>query len=204
MPTRFHFISYGIVCFVRVADARHDLVSSLFPCRFRTCIRFPQRCASSTLRQMPRKDTKAPAAAGAFAFWPESMISLHSDGFGRLRRCRGSRSILLRVRLADIDAALEKGAIFNADASRGHIAGQRALGPDIHAIARGDVAAHLAQDHDLAGSDAGRHLAVAPYGNAVSGQVDTAVDLAVDIKGLGPGDFTFDHQALADGGLFAG
>ena len=78
-----------------------------------------------------------------------------------------------------------------------------AFGADVHAVSGRNIAANLAQNHNLARRDAGRHLAVAADGNAVAGKIDAAFDLAVDIQRLCAADFAFDKQALADSGLFA-
>ena len=66
-----------------------------------------------------------------------------------------------------------------------------------------DIALDLAEDHDFAGADAGRDLAVLAHGDAVAGQVDAALDLAVDIQRFGAGNLALDEEAFADGGLFA-
>src|SRR6185503_7586233 len=55
-----------------------------------------------------------------------------------------------------------------------------------------------------AGRDVGGHLSIAAHCDTVAGQVDGALDLAVDIERLGPGDFSLDYEAFANGGLFAG
>src|SRR5664280_2766615 len=52
--------------------------------------------------------------------------------------------------LADIDAALEVSAIFNADALGDDVAGERAFAAEVHAVAGGHVAADFAQHHNLA------------------------------------------------------
>jgi len=110
----------------------------------------------------------------------------------------------LAFRFANVDAALEEGAIFNADAGRGYVAGQGAFSANIDPVGGGDIPANLAQDHNLTGRDAGGHLAVAAHGDAVAGQIDAALDLAVDKQRFGAGDFPFDKQSFADGGLVAG
>src|SRR4051812_16877241 len=121
----------------------------------------------------------------------KDLFALPDSGRRRRRCCRcGSR---LLVRFADIDSALEERAVFDADASRGHIAGQGAFGADVHAIAGGDVAPHLAKDHHFARGDAGGHLAVAAHGHAISVQVDAALDFAVDEQRFRAGDFTLDR-----------
>jgi len=128
-----------------------------------------------------------------------------TDGLDRLgcflhnRNRRG-----LAFGLLDVDAALEESAILDADARGRDIAGQSALGANVHAIRGRDIAAHLAQDHNLAGGDAGGDLAVSAYGYAVTGQIDAALDLAVDKQRLGAGDLALDDQTLPDGGLIAG
>jgi len=104
---------------------------------------------------------------------------------------------------ADVDAALEECTVFNADACRGDVAGEGAFAADIDAVGGGDVAADLAEDDDFAGDDVGGDLSVAADGDAVSGQVDGALDLAVNEKGFSAGDFALDDEALADGGLIA-
>ncbi len=131
---------------------------------------------------------------------------LDLDRLGRIRRClnRGGRCCRrLGFRLLDVDAAFEEGAVFDADARRGHITGQSALGTDVHPVTGGDVAAHLAQNDDLTGTDAGRDLAIAAHGHAIAGQIDAAFDLAIDKERFSAGDLSLDEQALADGGLVA-
>jgi hypothetical protein len=61
--------------------------------------------------------------------------------FDRLRRCGSLRVFDVRLRLfaffawlADVDAALEVGAVFDADALRDYVAGQRTFVADVHAV----------------------------------------------------------------------
>ena len=103
--------------------------------------------------------------------------------------------------LADVDAALEEGAVFDGDAGSDDVAGEGAFGADVDAVGGLAVAADFAEDDDLAGHDVGGYLAVAADGDAVAGEVDGAFDFAVDVEGLGAGDFALDDEALADGGL---
>ena len=77
----------------------------------------------------------------------------------------------LRIGLADVDTALEERAIFNADASCGHIAGEGAFRTDVHAVSGIDVALELAENDDLAGADAGRDIAVLAHGDAIAGDL---------------------------------
>jgi hypothetical protein len=106
--------------------------------------------------------------------------------------------------LANVDAALEESAILDADAGAGHVAGESAVGADIHAIRSRNIAADLAQDDDFARGDAGDHLAVAAHRDAVSGKADAALDFAIDKQRLRAGDVALEDQALADSGLLAG
>src|SRR6478609_3851826 len=56
---------------------------------------------------------------------------------------------LLRLSaLANVDAALEESAIFNRDARRNHIPGQRTIAADVHAITRGQTPAHFSKHHN--------------------------------------------------------
>src|SRR5271154_7102675 len=67
---------------------------------------------------------------------------------GRLRVIVGDPSnhaIFSLPRFADVNAALEEGAIANADALCGHIPGQRTFTADVHTVARIDITAHLAK-----------------------------------------------------------
>src|ERR1700756_3018662 len=101
------------------------------------------------------RNTKAPkriSRYGAFVW----MRRLDRNRF----RCL-ARLVVRAAWLADVDAALEEGAIFDRDALRDHVAGQRAFAPDVDAVAGIDIAAHLAQHHDFAGRDIRRHLAIA-------------------------------------------
>src|SRR5436305_10641391 len=74
--------------------------------------------------------------------------------------------------LADVDATLEEGAIFDRDALGDHIAGQRTFVADVHTVGGGQVAADLAEDNDLARVDVGGDNAVTANGDAVASQVD--------------------------------
>ena len=59
---------------------------------------------------------------------------------------------------ADVDAALEEGAITNADALCGYIPGQRTFTADVHMIAGIDITAHLAKNHHFTSGDIRRYL----------------------------------------------
>jgi len=116
--------------------------------------------------------------------------------FDRFRRV--GRNSLGGIWLLDVDSALEERAIFNADACCRDVAIQRALCANINPVCRRNVPAYLAEDHNLASRDVGRHLTVATNGHAVSREVDAAFDLAVNKERLRSGDLALDEQALAD------
>ena len=118
----------------------------------------------------------------------------------------GCRSATLGVvaGLADVDAALEEGAIFDGDARGDDVAGERTFAAYVDTVRCLAVAADLTEDDDLAGADVGCDLAVAANGDAVTGEVDGAFNLSVNVEGFGTGDFTLDDEALTDGGLFVG
>ena len=114
----------------------------------------------------------------------------------------GGATLGVGTGLADVDAALEEGSVFDGDAGGDDVAGERAFAADVDAVRGLAVAADFAEDDDLAGADVGGYLTVAADGDAVAGEVDGSFDLAVDVEGLRTGDLTFDDEALADGGLF--
>ena len=120
----------------------------------------------------------------------------------RLGNFSGGRRLAFS-RFLDVDDALEEGAVFNADAGRGYVAGQGTLGADVDAIGSRDIALDLAEHDDLTGIDRGIDLPVFADGETVARKVDGAFDLAVNIEGLRARNFTFDEKAFADGGLFA-
>ena len=124
-------------------------------------------------------------------------------GFGFSGGCRSDGALGFVAWLADVDAALEEGAVFDGDAGGDDVAGEGTFAADVDAIGGLAVAADLTENDDFAGADVGGYLAVAADGDAVAGEVDGAFDFTVDVEGLGTGDFAFDDEALADGGLFA-
>src|ERR671935_3068087 len=89
--------------------------------------------------------------------------------YGRLGFCYRQRlSLSVRTHIAgrlvsrflNVDATLEEGAIFDADALRNHVAGKRALTADIHAVAGAQVTFHFADHHDFARSHVRRNHTV--------------------------------------------
>ena len=107
--------------------------------------------------------------------------------------CRGDGAFGFVAWLADVDAALEEGAVFDGDAGGDDVAGEGAFAADVDAIGGLAVAADLAENDDLASADVGGYLAVAADGDAVAGEVDGAFDFTVDVEGLGTGDLAFDY-----------
>ena len=105
--------------------------------------------------------------------------------------------------LADVDAALEEGAVFDGDASGDNVAGKGAFTANVDSIGGLAVAANFAENDDLASADVGGHLAVAADGDAVAGKVDGSFDFTVDVERFGTGNLAFNYEAFADGSLFA-
>src|SRR6185312_8710956 len=87
---------------------------------------------------------------------------------GRLsarRDCRGLNrdgllAVLLLSGLANVDAAFEERAIFDADALRHDVAGERTFVADINAVAGRQVAANLAEHNHFTGIDVRGDLAI--------------------------------------------
>ena len=117
--------------------------------------------------------------------------------------CRGYWALGFIAWLADVDAALEEGAVFDGDAGGDDVAGEGTFAANVDAIGGLAVAANFAENDDFAGADVGGYLAVAADGDAVAGEIDGAFDFTVDVEGLGTGNLAFDDEAFADGGLFA-
>src|SRR5512146_1547715 len=148
-------------------------------------------------------------------FRPECYTARVADSGSQPRRrelLRASRARFLRIRhrldllagLANVDPALEEGAVFDADALRNHVAGKRPFVADIYTVGGGQVAANLAQDHDLAGADIRRDHAVTANGYAIAGKVDRASHAAVNIKRFRPCHFALDDQRFSNRGLLLG
>src|SRR5271165_4347586 len=96
-------------------------------------------------------------------------------------------AIDLLAGLADVDATLKVGALFDTDALRDDVAGERTLTANVEAIAGRHVAANFTQNNDLPGSNVGRDNAVAPDRHAVARQVDGAFHAPIDVKRLRAG-----------------
>ena len=105
-----------------------------------------QQMTAPSAKASPSADTRKPRSEYRA---PGLSISKRYLDRNRLRRL--GRLGVRASRLANVDAALEERAILDRDALRDHVAGQRAFAANVHAVAGVDVAAHLAQHHDLAG-----------------------------------------------------
>ena len=102
---------------------------------------------------------------------------------------------------ADLNASLQEGSVFNADALGDDVSRQRTLATDIQAVNALDVAGYFAHDHNFAGADIRGDDAVASDGDAVVGKIDGALDLAIDVQRFRSGDLALDYQLAADGCL---
>src|SRR5215469_8419782 len=102
---------------------------------------------------------------------------------------------------ADLNSALERGAVFHADAHGRNVSGDRTFGTHIDAIAALDVAVDFTHHDDFFGLNAGVDLAVAADGHAALGHDDLAFNPAIDIERFRSGNFALDDQSAADGGL---
>ena len=94
----------------------------------------------------------------------------------------------------DLHAAFQNGSVLNADALGDHITRQRAFAADVQTVRALDVALHLAQDHNFAGTDVGGDAAVTSNGDPVIGKINGALDSAIDVERFGAADFTFDDH----------
>src|SRR5690348_852656 len=98
----------------------------------------------------------------------------------------------------DFDAALEVGAVFDADAGSGNIADDGAVLADIDAAAGAEIADDRAEDDDFAGFDFGIERGGRADGELVSAKRDGAFDLAVDLEIFGADDLAFDPKRRTD------
>src|SRR5581483_5036343 len=104
----------------------------------------------------------------------------------------------------DLNAALQHGTVFHADAGSDDVADKRALAADVKAVTAINISIDLAHDDDFARGDVGRNRAVSTDGDAVIFHDDRAFDPSVNIEGFGTTDFALNHQRAADRGLLHG
>src|SRR5262249_40501588 len=102
--------------------------------------------------------------------------------------------------LLNLDAAFEVGAIFDADAVRGDIAGEPAIAADIEPVSRDQISGHFAHNNDFARAQVGNHHPVLAHGHAVgaAGKIDRSFHPALDVKRLRADDLTLNHQRLTN------
>src|SRR5258708_27035201 len=145
----------------------------------------------------------------------QALISTRSNSPRSLRPCpnryglAGRNALVFAVcfwlarlsALADVDATLEEGSVFDRNAGRHYVAGERTIAADVDSITSRQVAAHFAQHHDLARVDVRRNHAITTDGYAVSGRVNGAFHASITVQRLRSGHLTLDHQRFADGGL---
>ena len=99
-------------------------------------LKTPRSLRKPVMSARKQEGTGTPAEAGVRAV-PKSNCALRVNRYlGGLGRHGG----WLGIGLADVDAALEECAVFNADAGRGHVAGEGAFRADVDAIGGGDIA----------------------------------------------------------------
>ena len=98
--------------------------------------------------------------------------------------CRGA-ALGVVAGFADVDAALEEGAVLDGDAGGDDVAGERTFAADVDAVRCLAVATDFAENDDLAGCDIRCYLAVAANGDAVAGEVDGSFNLSVNVEGFG-------------------
>src|SRR5579884_4528973 len=115
----------------------------------------------------------------------QDKASLHRNGLGcfRLRSARVRLDFgLLISGLADINAALEEGAILNRDALRYDIARERAFAADVHSVTGVHVAAHFAEDDNFTGRDVRGYLSIAPHSHTIARKIDGPFYFAINVQ----------------------
>src|SRR6266849_10271696 len=101
----------------------------------------------------------------------------------------------LRLGRVDFDAALEVGAVLDANARRGNITDDRAILLDVNAAAGQDVADDFAVDDHIASMNFGMELSCRAYGEFVSVKSDGAIYFTVDLQVFFADDVALDLQA---------
>jgi hypothetical protein len=104
----------------------------------------------------------------------------------------------------DFDAALEIGAVLDADARGRNVSGDGAVLFNVHTATRVDVARDFAEGHHVAGMNLGIELGGGTNGEFVTLEADGAVDDAVNLQVFGTGDLPFDLYAGAEACTTAG
>src|SRR5215472_222439 len=105
---------------------------------------------------------------------------------------------LLLFGRVDFDAALEMGAVLDADARRINVADNGAILLDVHAATGVDVADHFAVSHHVAGMNFRFELRGGTNGELVTLEADGAVDDSVDLQIFRTVDLTLDLDAATE------
>jgi len=95
----------------------------------------------------------------------------------------------------DFDAALEVGAVLDADARGGNVTDDRAIPLDVHAAACDDVANDFTEDDHVAGLNFGMEMSRRAHGEFMSVEGDGTVYFTVDLQVLFTDDMSLDLQA---------
>jgi len=99
----------------------------------------------------------------------------------------------------DFDAALEMSAVFDADAGGGDVAGHRAVGLDVHAIAV-EVADDFAVNDHFTGMNFGIEYGGGADDELMAIERDRAFYLAVNLQVFRGAELTLDMQAGTQAG----
>src|ERR1019366_5242448 len=111
----------------------------------------------------------------------------------RLGQYHGRATRVPDYGFANIDAALEKRTIFDADPGSGKVANHRSLTTDVNAIRGNHVAPNLPQNHDFAGRDVSGDKPFGTYSDAISAKPDVTFGSPFDYQRIVTGNLTADN-----------
>ena len=114
--------------------------------------------------------------------------------------CIRDRLLVLWLRGLNLDRALHHGSVFNTDARRHDISGERTFAANVQTIRAMDIASHRAHDYHFLGGDVGDDNPVTPDGDAAV-KVDGALDAAVYKERFGATDLALDDHRASDRSL---
>ena len=101
----------------------------------------------------------------------------------------------MRLGRVDLDATLELGAVFDADARRGDVADHRAITLDVDAVTGVDIANHFSVNDNFARVNFGSELRRGSDREPVAAQGDGSIHFPIDLQIFGAGDVSLDLQA---------
>src|SRR6266571_2868993 len=101
----------------------------------------------------------------------------------------------LRLGRIDLDAALEVGAVLDADPRGRNVSNDGAILLDVDAAACVEIADDFAVNNHLARVDFGNEIGSRAYGQFMAAKRNGPFDFAVDLQIFGAGDMTLDLQA---------